>query len=74
MRKKGFAHMVYNPRLHYIHLTKEREPNLAYEIKLLDVAIAQSRKKGCLFLMILLTVHPFFLSWPSHKAGRNDAR
>ena len=47
MRKKGFAHMVYNPRLHYIHLTKEREPNLAYEIKLLDVAIAQSRKKGC---------------------------
>ena len=47
MRKKGFAHMVYNPRLHYIHLTKEREPNLAYEIKLLDVAIAQSGKKGC---------------------------
>lgn len=47
MRKKGFSHMVYNPSLHYIHLTKEREPNLAYETKLLDVAIAQSRKKGC---------------------------
>ena len=47
MRKKGFSSMVYNPTLHYIHLTKEREPNLAYEIKLLDVAITQSRKKGC---------------------------
>ena len=47
MRKKGFTSMVYNPTLHYIHLTKEREPNLAYEIKLLDVAITQSRKKGC---------------------------
>lgn len=47
MRKKGFSHMIYNPKSHYIHLTKEREPNLAYEIKLLDVAITQSRKKGC---------------------------
>ena len=47
MRKQGFTHMVYNPKLHYIHLTKEREPNLAYETKLLDVAIAQSKKKGC---------------------------
>lgn len=47
MRKMGFTHMVYNPGLHYIHLTKEREPDLAYEIKLLDVAIAQSGKKGC---------------------------
>ncbi|MGM9697515.1 MAG: glycosyltransferase family 2 protein [Prevotella sp.] len=47
MRKMGFSHMVYNPGLHYIHLTKEREPNIAYETKLLDVAIAQSSKKGC---------------------------
>ena len=53
MRKKGFAHMVYNPRLHYIHLTKEREPNLAYEIKLLDVAITQSKKKGCTEIRII---------------------
>ena len=53
MRKKGFSHMVYNPRLHYIHLTKEREPNLAYEIKLLDVAITQSKKKGCTEIRII---------------------
>ena len=42
----GFKHMVYNPQLHYLHLTKEREPNLAYETKILDVAIEQSKKKG----------------------------
>lgn len=46
MRKIGFKHMVYNPKLHYLHLTKEREPNLTYETKLLDVAIEQSKKKG----------------------------
>lgn len=46
MRKSGFKQMIYNPKLHYIHLTKEREPNLAYETKLLDVAIEHSRKKG----------------------------
>lgn len=45
MRKNGFKQMIYNPKLHYIHLTKEREPNLAYETKLLDVAIEHSRKK-----------------------------
>ena len=53
MRKKGFSHMIYNPKLHYIHLTKEREPNLAYEIKLLDVAITQSKKKGCTEIRII---------------------
>ena len=46
MRKSGFKQMIYNPKLHYIHLTKEREPNLAYETKLLDVAIEHSKKKG----------------------------
>ena len=46
MRKKGFTQMLYNPQLHYLHLTKEREPNLAYETKILDVAIEQSKKKG----------------------------
>ena len=46
MRRNGFKHMVYNPKLHYIHLTKEREPNLSYETKLLDVAIEHSMKKG----------------------------
>ena len=46
MRKNGFKQMIYNPKLHYIHLTKEREPNLAYETKLLDVAIEHSKKKG----------------------------
>lgn len=46
MRKKGFTQMLYNPKLHYLHLTKEREPNLAYETKILDVAIEQSKKKG----------------------------
>ena len=46
MKKKGFTQMLYNPKLHYLHLTKEREPNLAYETKILDVAIEQSKKKG----------------------------
>ena len=53
MRKNGFKQMIYNPKLHYIHLTKEREPNLAYEIKLLDVAITQSKKKGCTEIRII---------------------
>lgn len=46
MRKNGFTQMLYNPKLHYIHLTKEREPNLEYETRILDVAIEQSKKKG----------------------------
>ena len=38
--------MVYNPKLHYIHLVKERKPDLKYELKLIDVAVFQNEKKG----------------------------
>lgn len=46
LRQKGFGHMIYNPHLKYIHLVKDRKPNLAYELKLVDVAILQNEKKG----------------------------
>lgn len=46
LRKKGYTQMEYNPHLHYIHLTKDRKPNLAYEKKLVEVAIQQNEKKG----------------------------
>lgn len=46
LRQAGHTRMVYNPRLHYIHLVKERRPDLAYEMRLLDAAIKQNEKKG----------------------------
>lgn len=46
LRKKGYKKMIYNPQLHYIHLVKERCPDLNYEKKLLDVAIRLNEKKG----------------------------
>ncbi len=38
--------MVYNKHLRYIHLTKERAPDLKYEKTLVDVAVAHNRRKG----------------------------
>lgn len=46
MWKLGYTKMVYNPKLHYIHLVKERKPDLKYELKLIDVAVFQNEKKG----------------------------
>lgn len=46
MRKAGHKMMIYNPNLHYIHLVKERKPDLKYELKLVDVAVRQNEKKG----------------------------
>lgn len=46
LRKKGYTQMKYNSQLHYIHLVKDRKPDLAYERKLVEVAIQQNEKKG----------------------------
>lgn len=46
LRKAGYKKMRYNRKLRYIHLVKDREPDLKYELKLVDVAIRQNEKKG----------------------------
>ena len=38
--------MRYMPRLHYIHPMHQRKPDVDYERKLVDVAIAMNEKKG----------------------------
>lgn len=38
--------MVYNKNLKYLHLTKERQPDIKYEETLIDVAVIQNKKKG----------------------------
>lgn len=38
--------MIYDKHLHYIHLTKDREPDLEYEKKLIQVAVKQNKKNG----------------------------
>lgn len=53
MWKLGYTKMVYNPKLHYIHLVKERKPDLKYELKLIDVAVFQNEKKGITAIGIL---------------------
>ncbi len=58
LRKAGYRIMKYNRKLRYIHLVKAREPNLKYELKLLDVAIRQNKKKG----------------YPAHKTVKNRLR
>lgn len=37
---------VYNPQLHYIHKTLDRQPNLEYEKKLLNAAVRNNLKWG----------------------------
>lgn len=45
--KKIFgANMEYNKKLRYIHITKDRRPNIEYEKTLVDVALLQAGKKG----------------------------
>lgn len=51
MWQLGYTKMVYNPKLHYIHLVKERKPDLKYELKLIDVAVFQNEKKDMLQLI-----------------------
>ena len=53
MWQLGYTKMVYNPKLHYIHLVKERKPDLKYELKLIDVAVFQNEKKGYAAIDIL---------------------
>ena len=38
--------MKYDKRLKYLHLTKERKPDIRYEKTLIDVAVIQNQKKG----------------------------
>lgn len=38
--------MVYDKNLKYLHLTKERQPDIKYEKTLIDVAVIQNKKKG----------------------------
>lgn len=38
--------MIYNKNLRYLHLTKERQPDIKYEKTLIDVAVIQNQKKG----------------------------
>lgn len=40
------AHFHYDKSLRYLHLTSERPPNVAYELKLADVAIRRNLKRG----------------------------
>lgn len=46
LRNAGYKRIIYNPQLHYIHMTKEREPDLTYELKLVNAVIRQNEKKG----------------------------
>lgn len=45
MQKFG-AHFAYNKRLHYMHLTLDREHTIDYDKRLLDVAVSHAVKKG----------------------------
>ncbi len=38
--------MHYNPRLHYLHLTKDKQPNFSFEKKLIDASLDQCDKHG----------------------------
>lgn len=46
LRQNGYKKMKYDPDLHYIHLIKDRQPDLAYELRLVDVAVRQNEKKS----------------------------
>lgn len=41
-----YCKMVYDKSLRYLHLTKERQPDIKYEKTLIDVAVMQNKKKG----------------------------
>ena len=44
--KQFGPNMRYNPRLHYIHPMHTREPDIAYEKRLIDTAIRLNEKNG----------------------------
>lgn len=44
-RRFGY-NMHYNPHLHYIHLTKDRQPDFTFEKKLIDASLEQCEKHG----------------------------
>lgn len=44
--KAGYRKMTYNGNLRYIHLVKDRKPDIVYEQKLIDIAVLQNSKKG----------------------------
>ena len=46
MKKRFGCHMTYNPHLHYIHLTKDREPDLEYEKRVFNSVLNMLQKKG----------------------------
>lgn len=46
MRKQFGCRITYNPQLHYIHLTKERKPDLEYEKKVFHSVCAMLQKRG----------------------------
>lgn len=46
MKKRHGCHTTYNPRLHYIHLTKDREPDLEYEKRVFGSVMNMLQKKG----------------------------
>ena len=46
MKKRFGYHMTYNPRLHYIHLTEDREPDLEYEKRVFNSVFNLLQKKG----------------------------
>lgn len=46
LRKIGYKKIIYEHKLHYIHKTKEREPDLDYELKLVNAVIRQNEKHG----------------------------
>lgn len=45
MLQRCGCHMTYNPCLHYIHLTKEREPDLEYEKRVFNSVCSMLEKK-----------------------------
>lgn len=46
MLKRFDCHMAYNPNLHYIHLSKERQPDLEYEKRVFNSVCMMLQKKG----------------------------
>lgn len=46
MHRFKYCKMKYDKSLRYLHLTKERQPDIKYEKTLIDVAVIQNQKKG----------------------------
>lgn len=46
LHRKFRCHITFNPRLHYLHLTRERKPDIEYEKRLVQVAVVGNEKRG----------------------------